>query len=498
MYNKCMANRTLTKSDKEFFTLVSQAAFANPFSEHRDEIDLKILPDPPAKDLVKIRPEVVNEVSKRIHELDEEKPAMLSDFSQADRQVIEHVFLFDVFHKFNLKFDELIIDQIDRETQPVSVPFATEALSDLVRRGFSAKTANRYFSLFYQIRRAFYFIEHSLIGRCLSMRRLRMNLWNNIFTHNILNYERYLWDRMEDFSTLILGPTGCGKGAAAAAIGRSGFIPFDEKKRTFAESFTNNFVQINLSQFPESLLESELFGHTKGAFTGAVSSHDGLFAICSRHGSIFLDEIGDINPHVQIKLLQVLQERIFSPVGSHKKLKFNGRVIAATNQPLAQLRREKKFRDDFYYRLCSDCIDVPSLQQRIAENHQELDVLIESVIQRITGRPSPELVKTVSGVIKKNLGPGYHWPGNVRELEQCIRRVIITHDYTGEEKRDSQNLLDNLCTGLAAGSLDAQQLLEAYCTLLYDKYGTYQQVADQTKLDHRTVKKYIRNYPATT
>ena len=105
---------------------------------------------------------------------------------------------------------------------------------------------------------------------------------------------------MEDFSTLLLGPTGCGKGAAAAAIGRSGYIPFDQKKQSFAESFTKTVISINLSQFPETLLESELFGHTKGAFTGAVGGHDGLFAMCGPHGSIFLDEIGELSGQVQI------------------------------------------------------------------------------------------------------------------------------------------------------------------------------------------------------
>ena len=92
---------------------------------------------------------------------------------------------------------------------------------------------------------------------------------------------------MEDFSTFLVGETGTGKGTAATAIGRSGFIPFNEKKTTFSEIFTNNFIEINLSQFSESLIESELFGHRKGAFTGAVDDHHGIFALCSPHGAIF-------------------------------------------------------------------------------------------------------------------------------------------------------------------------------------------------------------------
>src|SRR5213078_1832008 len=134
---------------------------------------------------------------------------------------------------------------------------------------------------------------------------------------------------------------------------------------SFAESFTRTFISLNLSQFPEALIESELFGHKKGAFTGAIEAHEGVFARCSPHGAIFLDELGEVSIPTQIKLLQVLQERTFSPVGSREKLRFCGRVIAATNSELDELRRQKVFRDDFYYRLCSDILTVPSLRQRI-------------------------------------------------------------------------------------------------------------------------------------
>ena len=472
--------------------MVSEAVFANPFSEQRVEIDRKISGRGLGEPWEKVRPEAIAEVAKRITELDAGGAVTIDDFGKADRDLIVQLFLFDVYYQFTRQFDKLILDQIEIGDEPIRVPFADDALSRLRRRGFSPELSKRYFSLFYQIRRAFHFIDRGLIGRCRSMEQLRMNLWNNIFTYDIWNYQQYLWDRMEDFSILLLGPTGCGKGAAAAAIGRSGYIPFDRKKQSFAESFTKIVIQINLSQFPETLLESELFGHTKGAFTGAVGGHDGLFAMCGPHGSIFLDEIGELSCQVQIKLLQVLQERVFSPVGSHKKLRFNGRVIAATNRDINKLRGQGKFRDDFYYRLCSDCIAVPSLQQRVHENPDELDELIAHTVELITGTRSGQLIRTVVEVIEKRLGRDYPWPGNVRELAQCVRRVIVKRDYQGDtaDAGDSQG---QFIADIEGGALDADGLLGGYCAMLYQRYGTYEQVARVTGLDRRTVKKHIQH-----
>src|SRR5437867_3378731 len=250
------------------------------------------------------------------------------------------------------------------------------------------------------------------------MRKLREALWNNVFTHNLRGYEAALWNRMEDFSTLLLGETGTGKGAAAAAIGRSAFIAYLPGERRFAANFAESFIAINLSQFPEALIESELFGHRKGAFTGAIDHHAGVLERCSAHGALFLDEIGEVSTPVQIKLLQVLQERIFTPLGGHERRRFSGRVIAATNRPLAHLRREGRFRDDFFYRLCSDVIEVPTLRQRITESTGELELLVRLLVERIAGTPDSALVAEVLEALENGLPHDYGWPGNVRELEQ--------------------------------------------------------------------------------
>src|SRR4029434_724285 len=132
----------------------------------------------------------------------------------------------------------------------LTVPFAGEAVADLSRAGLSEERAVRLFASFFQLRRAFYFIHGSLAGECESMRRLREALWNNGFTHDMHSYEAALWNRLEDFSTLLLGETGTGKGSAAAAIGRSAFIPYLPTERRFAANFVESFIAINLSQFP--------------------------------------------------------------------------------------------------------------------------------------------------------------------------------------------------------------------------------------------------------
>lgn len=490
-----MKARRLTGKEREFLTLVSNTAFANPFSDRRAERYLKIS-GLSARSDGKAR---FRAVSRKVHEflVDLQKAGRhkIDAFSGSDRLILANTHLFDVFHQSLVKLDQIIEKQIATMDATCSVPFAKTVLEALASRGFSTKEAARYFAMFYQLRRAYHFIDCALVGRSQSMKQLRLSLWNNTFTHDMHLYEQHLWNRMEDFSTLLLGETGTGKGAAATAIGRSGFIPFNEKRQSFDESFMRSFTAINLSQFPETLIESELFGHRKGAFTGAVEAHEGVFARCSPHGAIFLDEIGDVSVPVQIKLLQVIQDRVFSPVGSHERKTFRGRVIAASNKSIEKLRTEGLFRDDFFYRLCSDVIVVPPLRERIREDSGELDDLIGLTVGRIVGG-SPadklqELTAMVRSVIERDLVPEYPWPGNVRELEQCVRRILLTHSYLGDYTSAAADFKAAIIENIDAGKYSAQGLLTDYCRLLYERYGTYEEVARRTSLDRRTVKKYL-------
>jgi DNA-binding NtrC family response regulator len=325
------------------------------------------------------------------------------------------------------------------------------------------------------------------------MRKLRRALWDNVFTHDMRAYRDSLSNRMEDFSTLLFGETGTGKGEAAAAIGRSGFIPYLRDKRRFAASFRDSFIAINLSQFPETLIESELFGHKKGSFTGAIDHHAGVFERCNEHGALFLDEIGEVSTPVQIKLLRVLQDRTFTLLGSHEARRFAGRVIAATNRPWAELRAEGRFRDDFYYRLCSDVIQVPTLRERIADSPGELEDLVRVVVTRIAGEQQGDLVSIALEAIRRDLPRDYAWPGNVRELEQAVRRILLTGRYASDA--DAQANRDQQFSDLArAGQLNARDLLGRYCAMLYRRLGTYAEVASRTGLDRRTARKYVIDY----
>lgn len=479
----------LSAEEREYFAWLAEVIFSNPFTAEAAQLEEMPVRSRKASAGEHAFVALVPVLDERIRRLESQGIATLGAAAAEDRRLLGYGYLFQAYDRFVDRFDALIQTQIDLGEQPAEVPFAVDLIKHLKARGFTHSDVMRFIALFYQIRRAYFFIDRSLIGSSPSMKKLRRALWDNVFTSDILAYKEHLWSRMEDFSTLLLGETGTGKGSAAAAIGRSGLIPFDNKTGRFTCSFTSTFIAINLSQFPESLIESELFGHRKGAFTGAIDDHQGIFQRCSRHGSLFLDEIGDLSVPVQLKLLNVIQDREFSPVGSRKKMRFAGRVIAATNRSLDELRRLGQLRDDFFYRLSSDVIEVPPLRERIKEHPKELDQLVHLLLTRMTGQSNEELATKVLQRLRHSLPPHYPWPGNVRELEQALRRILLKGAYHGEPAR--QERADTWLKRLSEGKLTASEVLHSYCRMLYERHGTYEEVARRTALDRRTVKKHI-------
>jgi sigma-54 specific flagellar transcriptional regulator A len=489
-----MASTELNAAEREFFVALDRVVHGNPFSDERARLIQMLVPGATSRELALDREALTRMVAPRLRPYSD--LAELQRLNLQDRRQVQSAFLYVCYHRHVPQLDQLIASELARQQAAPAERIAGSVIGELAACGIDEDAATRCFAFFYQLRRAYHFIVRSLPGASESMRRLRRTLWDNVFTHDMRAYRDGLWNRMEDFSTLLLGETGTGKGEAAAAIGRSEFIPYLRDKRRFAASFTDSFIVINLSQFPEALIESELFGHRKGSFTGAIDHHAGVFERCSAHGALFLDEIGEVSVPVQIKLLRVLQDRTFAPLGSHDTRRFAGRVIAATNRPLAELRAGGRFRDDFYYRLCSDVIQVPTLRQRIAESPGELEDLVRVLVARIAGDMQTELVSLVLEAMARELPRDYAWPGNVRELEQAVRRVLLTGRYAGDLSGAPVPEEQQLAELMRAGQLNAKDLLGRYCAMLYRQLGTYAEVATRTGLDRRTARKYVLDYSA--
>ncbi len=209
-----------------------------------------------------------------------------------------------------------------------------------------------------------------------------------------------------DANVLILGESGTGKELVARSIHR-------ESARA-----GRPFVPVNCGAIPADLLESELFGHEKGAFTGAITARAGRFEL-AEGGTLFLDEIGDMSPHMQVKLLRVLQERTFERVGSNKTRYTDVRIIAATHRDLESEIAEGRFREDLFYRLDEFPIVMPPLRDRL----EDLGVLVKTLVSRLENeRGSVQIGKPVLDALRR-----YHWPGNVRELSNTVERLRVLH-----------------------------------------------------------------------
>ncbi|MGD0498582.1 MAG: sigma-54 dependent transcriptional regulator [Bryobacteraceae bacterium] len=218
-------------------------------------------------------------------------------------------------------------------------------------------------------------------------------------------------------TVLIQGESGTGKELIARAVHNSG----DRAQKPF--------VAVSCAALAETLLESELFGHEKGSFTGAMERKRGKFEMADG-GTIFLDEIGDISPKVQVDLLRVLQERCFYRVGGSEEVRVDVRVIAATNVHLKQAVADGKFRDDLFYRLNVIEIDIPPLRER----REDIPLLARHFVDRLSRELGKEIGEVSDGALKVLMD--YNWPGNVRELENAIERAMVTcrgRDLTAED-----------------------------------------------------------------
>jgi Nif-specific regulatory protein len=272
----------------------------------------------------------------------------------------------------------------------------------------------------------------NMVGNCNSMRAV---------------YEQIVQVGSSAATVLVRGESGTGKELVARAI------HFNSPRKN------NAFISINCAALPENLIESELFGHEKGAFTGAAQQRQGRFELANG-GTIFLDEIGDISPAVQVRLLRVLQEKTFERVGGNETITVNVRVVAATSRNLEEGMENGTFREDLYYRLNVFPILLPALRQR----KSDILLLADHFLQKYGEMYAKEMKRISTSAI--NMMMAYHWPGNVRELENCIERAVLT---SADGVIHGFNLPPSLQTSdethtslLPENGADLKQMVEAY------------------------------------
>ena len=289
-------------------------------------------------------------------------------------------------------------------------------------------------------------------------------------------------------SVLIIGETGTGKELVARTVHR------------FSERSRGKFVGVNCSALAEGLLESELFGHVRGAFTGAVSARPGLFRDAD-HGTLFLDEIGDISPALQARLLRVLQEREVTPVGAEMPVQVDVRVIAATHRDLGALVRQGKFREDLYYRLNVITIDLPPLRER----RQDIPLLIDHFLGTLARKHGRGLVGLDRDAQAYLLA--YDWPGNIRQLLNVLERALVlaAQDVIGVEHLASEVRGLSEAAAAAPMSLSAAPMVplaqverQHVLGVLASCGGNRERAAQVLRISRRTLTRMLQRWGLTT
>ncbi len=295
-----------------------------------------------------------------------------------------------------------------------------------------------------------------------------------------------IYDLLENLANLettvlITGESGTGKELVARALHYAG------------ERADKTFVKVNCSALTESLLESELFGHVKGAFTGAIKDRQGRFQMADG-GTILLDEIGDISPLIQLKLLRVLQEKEFERVGESIPQKVDVRVITCTNKDLKEKVRQGEFREDLYYRLKVMEVMLPPLRERL----EDLPLLIEHFCKAFNIRYKKRIDGVSSTVLNRFMG--YAWPGNVRELEHVLEHAfvlsngpVINPEHLPTEMKDASRLGDSPSNRPSKKSYAAQEVLDALEKTRWNKTKAAQLLGIDRRTIHRKLKKYNLN-----
>ena len=339
--------------------------------------------------------EVENEIKRRVFDV------VLCEIIPENRSFQE---LLELKREFNSS--AILIAIYDISTVDIAVHAIREGAFDLIQYPF------RIAELYVKVEKA---IEIKQLQReAMSLRGERKLIYktNDFIAHSPKIREVLVKvDKVAngDSSIIITGETGTGKELIA------GTIHYNSRRAKRA------FVRVNCAALPETLLESELFGHEKGAFTGAEKQRIGRFEQADG-GSILLDEIGDVSPQTQVKILRVIQEREFERVGSNRPIRTDVRILSATNRNLESMIEERTFREDLYYRLNVITIHVPPLRER----RQDILPLAGFFLRKYSGDINKDISNFESSAIQDLLD--YHWPGNIRELENAVERAVTMAD----------------------------------------------------------------------
>jgi hypothetical protein len=479
-------------SDRDLAAAVGSLIYENPFLPSRIDAERAVLGDAfvPEKRVWSLDRQAQTNpnlpaIAETARSLADRGRERVAHAGERDRALYDDVVTYLLYDRYAENFAELAVRDTDQRV-PFYDAFVADARHYLEPASLLPAPGQlaHLFACFYQVRRAFQNIFAYLIGKSLAAARLRADVWRSVFSRDLRRYRRSLFERMSDITTLIIGPTGTGKELVARAIALSRYIPFDERTRRFAAAPSTLFAGLNLSALSPALIESELFGHKKGAFTGALTDRIGWLEACQPFGTVFLDEVGELDPAIQVKLLRVLQTRSFQRLGDTSNRHFAGKVVAATNRDLAAATASGQFRRDFYYRLCADVVTTPSLADQLENDRDELRHLVRHIAANVAGEPeSEEIAADALRVIEERLGSRYAWPGNFRELEQCVRSVVVRGDYVPANVASPSEH-----AAVLEGRLSEDELLRWYTTLVYRQTGSYQEVARRMGIDHRTVK----------
>ncbi|MBW2550334.1 MAG: sigma 54-interacting transcriptional regulator [Deltaproteobacteria bacterium] len=441
---------------------IGKLGFTNPFGPERPRLEAVIVGEDVARSLPWSRsldwpledpalPAIQEEAERQMAEA-QAGLARGKAYTKRERDLIRGVALYVLYYRYDTELYQSITSDSPANTVTFYDAFNNDfhELFKWVEPPTWAATPADLFALFFQTRRAFHFVFHQILGTSVAAAKLRANVWESLFTHDPW---RYL--------------------------------------RRFARDYRTGFHPLHLAAMSKTLIESELFGHKKGAFTGASADRMGHLEGRSASETIFLDEIGELDPEIQVKLLRVLQSRAFHRLGDTEPRSFGGKVVAATNRDLSREMEAGRFREDLYYRLCSDVIQTPSLQEQVAGNVDELGHLVSVLVQRTLGSSDSATFEEIMSGIEQGVGYDYPWPGNIRELEQCVRNLLIHGHYHPPMAPSQAGTLDPLFNQMQAANATLDEVVSTYTTWVYTQRGSYTQAATTLEIDRRTVAKHI-------